>query len=321
MEKIPNTVLLCQHGSHLYGTDTPNSDRDYKGIYRAPLSDIILGHDKETILYNTKPLGSDRRNTSDDIDYQYKELRRFIKDALSGQVYAIDLLFAPRSMWLSYSSIWLNIINNRERLLSSNIKPFIGYALQQAAKYGLKGSRLAEVIRFRDWLLTYDNSIKVGTVFHNYSASDHVNLLTVKDATGKPVSYIRVLQKQYQLNQKAGDLATTLSVWIDKYGTRSVDAMQNKGVDFKAVSHAFRCVYQVKELLTTGHLEMPLRSAFFLKKIKLGEFDFPYLRDLLANEIDEIKAIKSILPEEPDHEFWDKRLIEYYTEWPTGLNP
>jgi predicted nucleotidyltransferase len=313
MKKL-NTILLCLHGSHLYGTDTPNSDKDYKGIYKAPVEDVILGIDQETIIYNTKAASDRRRNTKDDIDYQYKELRRFIKDALTGQIYAIDLLFSPKEMWLEHNEVWLDIIEHRSKLLSSNVKPFIGYATQQAAKYGLKGSRLGEVIRFRDWLKTHPSDTKVGEVFEKFEVSEHIRQVEQQDKVGNTVYYIRVLEKHYQLNQKIGNLAHSLSLWIDKYGARSVDAMENRGVDFKAVSHAFRCVYQIKELLTTGHLEMPLKEAKFLREIKEGKHTYPYLQGLLADELDELRELKSVLPAEPDREFWDAKLVSYYLD-------
>ncbi len=41
-------------GSHLYGTDTEKSDKDYKGIFIAPLSEIILKKDRHVIYESTK---------------------------------------------------------------------------------------------------------------------------------------------------------------------------------------------------------------------------------------------------------------------------
>jgi hypothetical protein len=57
---------------------------------------------------------------------------------------------------------------------------------------------------------------------------------------------------------------------------------------------------------------MPLKSAEFLKQVKTGQFTYPYLNELLGDELDELKAIKSVLPLEPDYTFWDERLVGYY---------
>lgn len=304
MNKPENVVLLCLHGSHLYGTDTPNSDKDYKGIYQAGLESIVHKEDKETIIYNSKPVSDRTRNTKDDVDIQYKELRRFIHDAMDGQIYAIDLLFAPEQFWIEYNGIWQCIINARHKLLSSNVKPFIGYCRQQAGRYGLKGSRLGEVIRFRDWLGTRYNSIKVGDVFHEFEQSEFVKLVTKTDKSGNAVQYIQVLEKCFQLNQKCGALGYSLTLWIDKYGTRSKAAMNNEGVDFKAVSHAFRCIRQVSELLRYGGILLPLADAEFIKAVKRGDYDYPTLQQMLVEEMEAVEQIESVLPEEPDRSYW-----------------
>lgn len=312
MNKPNNVVLLCLHGSHLYGTDTPESDKDYKGIYQATPSEIILDKAQETIIFNTKPTSDRRRNTKDDVDYQYKELRRFIKDALAGQIYAIDLLFSPPSYWLDHNDIWDDIREHRQKLLSSNVKPFIGYVKQQAAKYGLKSGRLAEVVRFRDWLGTNFNSMPVGQVFDQFEQSEYIRLVELEDKSGNSVPYIKVLEKHYQLNQKCGGLGYALSQWINKYGARSVEAMENKGVDFKAVSHAFRCIFQVKELLSYGHVTMPLHNRQFLKEVKQGKHSYLELQTQLEELMDGLDNIESVLPPEPDYTFWQERLVSYY---------
>ena len=314
MQKPNNLILLSKHGSYLYGTDTPNSDQDFKGIYQASLKEVILGTDKETLIFNSKSLSDRSRNTKDDIDIQYKELRRFIKDALAGQIYAVDLLFSSPSHWIDSSELWLDIIKHRQKLLSSNIKPFVGYCNQQAGKYGLKGSRLAEVIRFRDWLNHQHKDNQVVWVFDKYEKSEYVQQVQLPDKAGNSVSYIKVLEKHYQLNQKCGNLASSLSNWIDKYGARSRDAMENKGVDFKAVSHAFRCVYQVTELLSTGNINFPLKQADYLKAIKAGAIEYVVLQEELQQLMDQVGDIQTVLPTEPDYDFWDDWLVAQYKQ-------
>src|SRR5690606_13565598 len=41
------------------------------------------------------------------------------------------------------SPIWLQIVENRHRLLTKKSRAFIGYAMRQSARYGVKGSRVA----------------------------------------------------------------------------------------------------------------------------------------------------------------------------------
>ena len=53
-------------GSHLYGTDTPSSDTDYKGIYLPEAKDCYLDNIKHTIDMSTG--NSHSKNTKEDID-------------------------------------------------------------------------------------------------------------------------------------------------------------------------------------------------------------------------------------------------------------
>ena len=66
--KEAKTLIRIQHGSHLYGTSTPESDRDYKSVFLPAGRDIILQRVPKVIDRGT---GSKHlKNTKDDIDDQ-----------------------------------------------------------------------------------------------------------------------------------------------------------------------------------------------------------------------------------------------------------
>ena len=121
-------IFKTQFGSHLYGTNTPSSDIDYKGVYLESLDDIILKRDLEVIHETTKEGGGRRRNlrnTKDDVETELKELRRFLFDCVTGQTYALDMIFAPYAIWEIESPEWIDIVTHREKLLSKNVQPYI----------------------------------------------------------------------------------------------------------------------------------------------------------------------------------------------------
>ena len=60
-------VMVCRFGSHMYGTDTPDSDTDYKGVYIPHIKDVILGDAPKSSI-NISTGDTDGKNTSDDID-------------------------------------------------------------------------------------------------------------------------------------------------------------------------------------------------------------------------------------------------------------
>jgi hypothetical protein len=83
-------------GSHLYGTDTPLSDLDLKGVYMPPARDILLQRVKPVISVNPpKPAG--QRNAPGDVDREYFSLQRYLGLLAEGQTMALDMLFAPES--------------------------------------------------------------------------------------------------------------------------------------------------------------------------------------------------------------------------------
>jgi len=101
----------------------------------------------------------------------------------------------------------------------------------------------------------------------------------------------------------------------DSYGERAKQAKENNGIDWKAVSHALRAGYQLKEIYETGNLVYPLRKADFLLKVKKGELDYttevaPAL-DMLIDEV-ELLASKSNFPEAGDREFWYNFIQDVY---------
>ena len=49
-----NFIIKSVFGSHLYGTDTPESDRDYKGIFIPSMEDCVLNQIKNTICFFNK---------------------------------------------------------------------------------------------------------------------------------------------------------------------------------------------------------------------------------------------------------------------------
>lgn len=304
-----NTIVLVQHGSHLYGTNTESSDQDFKGVFQASLQDILLSKAPDHMDFNTKSASVAAKNTAEDQDIQYKELRKFIGDALAGQIYALDLLFAPERFWIKRSEIWDDLIQNRHHFLSSNIKPFVGYARQQAAKYGLKGSRLAEVIRFRDFLRTISEPtmFRLDEVFDRFTESEFVYMDSSRSET-----YIKVLEKSFQLNTKVSVALQNLEEWIAKYGQRTVQAMNDNGVDYKAVSHALRCMWQATELLSTGFMTLPLPKAEFLRDVKLGKHKFAELQTMLSDGLDNLEQIKTMLPAQPNKEFFETKILQYY---------
>lgn len=301
-----NTVFRCRFGSHLYGTNTPDSDYDEKGIFIESLKNIVLRHDSQSLHFNT---GNDRsRNTKDDCDIELKELRTFLKEAMDGQTYALDMLFCNKQNTLATSETWEFIQKNRSRLISKNVKPFIGYCRQQCGKYGLKGSRLAELERVLGILQERNPKDRLRDV--QITESEFVRYLS-----DDKITFLEVLGKRFHDTVFIKMVTDSLEGLRRRYGARAESAKDNNGVDWKAVSHAYRCMYEVKSLLLTGNIIFPLPEAGHLIKIKRGEYNWNDINDELPAMMQEIEilAATSSLPEKPCREYWDEFILRIYT--------
>ena len=90
-------------GSHLYGTNTPDSDRDYKGVFLPTRREVLLGEIPKNITESTGNRYS--KNGAGDVDTEMFSLHQFIKLAIDGQTVAFDMLHAPSEFILSGSPV------------------------------------------------------------------------------------------------------------------------------------------------------------------------------------------------------------------------
>jgi predicted nucleotidyltransferase len=128
-------IVKMKFGAHLYGTATSDSDLDYKGIFLPTKEQLLLGRVAKSHNYSTGK--NDSRNTKNDVDTELYSLHYFVKLACDGQTAAMDMLHAPDGMILEKSKIWDEIVKNRQKFYTKNLKSFIDYARRQASKYGI----------------------------------------------------------------------------------------------------------------------------------------------------------------------------------------
>lgn len=311
MEKQPKILCKILFGSHLYGTSTPESDLDYKGVFMPSIEDLILQRVPKVINLSTNK--TSEKNTKDDIDYELYSLPYFLKLACEGQTVALDMLHADGDKVEETSGIWGNICNERSRFYTKNLQAFIGYARKQAAKYGIKGSRLNSVQKIVDMLKEEDiySQLKMTPYKSLIDNTEHMH----EWIGDHSVQGMEVCGKKFQETTKVEYVLRSLTKFLSDYGSRARDAAENKGVDWKALSHALRAAYQVQSILIEGEIIFPLPEADFLTKVKAGEYDYltvvaPTLEQLM-DHID-VLSEESDLPDKVDREYWDRFLVSCY---------
>jgi RNA repair pathway DNA polymerase beta family len=307
------TILKTIYGSHLFGLDTPDSDKDYKGIFQASIEDIILRRDLKTINESTN--SSYTKNSNHDVDIEFKELRTFITDCLAGQTYALEMLFTPPEFILESSPTWEFIQSNRAKLVPNDLQPFIGYAFSQSSKYSLRGVRLIELERLIKWFQVQDPNVRLGSIIDKLEMSDYTFTQTYKHKlklqNHPNEERLCCLGMIFQYNKPIKECLPTMLKRQDQYGSRSETNKDNGGVDWKAYSHAFRLMYEWEQLLTTGGLTFPTPNRDYVLGVKLGKCGIEETQDNLFEEFARISKIPNNLPE-PDIEFWNKWLVDIY---------
>lgn len=146
-------LYLTHFGSRLYGTNTATSDTDLKAIYLPNIESVVLGTVEDTIVYTTGD--KDSKNSDEDVDITVYSLRYFLQLLVKGEVGAIDLLFSmfrKDTILFEKSTTTDYFRMNYLNLISKESKAFIGYCFNQAAKYGIKGSRYGDLLGFIDYL-------------------------------------------------------------------------------------------------------------------------------------------------------------------------
>jgi hypothetical protein len=311
-------IVYMLFGSHLYSLNTPTSDKDYKGIYLPEMDNILLGNYSKTLSFNT---GNDKtKNTPDDVDCEIIALPTFIKHACDGETFALDMLHCKSP--ISTSDIWQDLMENRSAFYSKNMKAYIGYVKTQAAKYGIKGSRLADIRKAIDFFEKYVEQGIGKTLLSQirkeiFPTGEYIQWTkyTGKGAGKVEQDFYEVNAKKYQSTNTVEYVLEQLTKMYDGYGARAKLAEDNEGIDWKAISHALRAGYQARDIYKDGDFEYPLKETDFIMSVKKGELDFktdvsPVLEELVKEV--ELLADKSFFPDKVDREYWDQWLLNVY---------
>lgn len=308
-------VVYMVFGSHLYGLDTPSSDKDYKGVYKPEFKSMILHNYPKSIVTST---GSEfSKNGAKDVDKEIIALPYFIKNACNGETFALDMVHCKNP--ISTSDEWKFISDNRDKFYSKNMKAYIGYVKKQAAKYGLKGTRLACI---KSAMKSLEPFVRAGVeridfVKDDLYVGEYASWVKYKGKGAGAVEqdFYEVNGKKYQSTNSAEYVYDQISKMWNGYGERAKQAEQNNGIDWKAVSHAFRAGFQARDIYKFGDFEYPLKETDFIMDVKLGNLDYttvvaPAL-EALVDEVNEL-CDKSKLPKSVDTKFWEEFILSLY---------
>lgn len=318
-------MVRILHGSHLFGTATENSDRDFKSVFLPGREDILLGRvgwSSSEGEDGSKP--SARPNTRFDVDDEKHDLLRFVNLLVTGQPMALEMLFAPREFHLiEPHPAWMTLERNIEKIVSRESGKFLGYCRRQAMVYGLKGERvdaaeraLGELERIvaefgpRERLSPHIAAVVAAV------GSEHVGVESRTMPGGREIAHLRIAGKMAAETVPAEHARAIAASVVKDYGERAKRARDSSGKDWKALSHALRIGYEAVELFSEGRITLPRPEAPRLLDVKLGRVDADEVGEEIVALLAEVERASSSspLPEAADVGFLESVVVEAHGE-------
>ena len=312
MIEFPDTfkmIMTCIAGSNLYGTSTPLSDIDERGVF-VPDYRYFLGFTNRIEQFEDKQS-----------DTVYFELRKFLHLACENNPNIIELLFVPESKMRSCEKEWEEIINYRSYFLSTKSKfTFTGYAHSQFNRIKLHRRWLmyppTKQPERKDFGLLENRStltkdqigafnvllaLKLENIKEFHPLKEQIELMNetydfkalcqqFRDVEPKalqeiiPITdeFIEIIQKEnaYAVASHEWNLYQN---WKKSRNPERAILEQKYGFDTKHGSHLLRLISEGKELLTTGLITFPRPDAEYLLEVKNGKYKYEEIEGLLKS--------------------------------------
>lgn len=289
------TLVRMEFGSHVYGTATPESDRDYKGVFLPSGCDILLQRAPRSRTWSSGSDGS--KNSADDVDVEYYALHHYLKHLCDGQTVAVDMAFVPEYHWVEAANAWRDLVHARYAFISANSKAFIGYCRKQADKYGVKGSRMGTVeaavgllrsLPAHDRLRDHHSRLSEFVDTHDHANIDEVT----NPRSGFEEQLLAICGKRAPYSIRVRDALAIYSGLYERYGERARAAKDGLGIDWKALMHAVRVVHQIGELYSHGTITFPRPEADLLLRIRRAELPFHEVAEMIEGGVEEIAELE-----------------------------
>ncbi|SRR5216683_1642498 len=343
-----NTIFLARHGSHAYGTNTPTSDLDIKGVAVAPIAYHI------GFLHQFEQANKGFKN-----DTCIFEVKKFLKLAAECNPNIIELLFLDDRDILHLGRTFKPIRDNRDLFLSRVARHrFTGYAVAQ----------LKRIETHRRWIL---NPPKTEPTRRTFDLPDNTllpkdQLLTAEDlvckkleswevdlepvhpdtrialqnrfeavlsemvvydrydlagrALGMDSNMLEVMKRERQYRQARADWEKYRDWMKTRNPARHALEVQF-GYDTKHGMHLVRLMRMCREILETGKVLVRRPDAEELLAIRNGAWPYDKLIAWAKKEESEMGALAahSPLPKQPPRERIDWLCQNVVSEF-LGLN-
>jgi len=286
-------------GSQLYGTNTPASDTDWRGVVIPPIQ-VYFGTQKFEQLETKKP------------DRVLYSIDKAVKLVAACNPNMIELLFVPEQFIEHCHPFWQRMIDNRDLFVSKKARhTFSGYAFSQ----------LRRIKQHQRWLTDapeQPDREAMGLNPHKRDFNeDHLNALRIipRDLIQEDHREIIRAELAYSAAQREWK---EYQRWCKERNPARLHLEQQFGFDVKHASHLVRLLRMGEEILDGRGVIVNRRGvdADELKSILQGAWSYDELvayADAMDAKLDALYET-STLQHEPDHAAIENLLMGVFEE-------
>jgi predicted nucleotidyltransferase len=337
------TIFATMHGSRAYGTNTPESDIDIKGVC-VPPREYYLGYLNKF----------EQAIQNDPYDMVIYELRKFLNLASDCNPNIIEVLFTNPEDHVQVTNLGQILLDNKQIFISKKARyTFSGYAIAQLKRIkghyqwiknppkapptrkelGLPERTLipadqiaaaqAEIRKKLDsWNLDFldglesDARIAVINNVENYltelKISKNDNLwIGAARTLGYNDNFIELLDKERQYNSRK-ETWNQYQNWKENRNPVRAAIEEKFGYDCKHAYHLIRLMRMAHEILTTGKVIVKRHDREELLAIRYGSWTYEQLLEWAEAQdklLQKVYEDCTIIPNSPDRNAIDKLCI------------
>ena len=124
-----NLLYEVVHGSHLYGTNTSDSDLDIKGVYAPYSYDVLCGEEPALNVISKANKRINEKSDKNTIERKYYSLAKFYHLLSKGDIGCTEMLFARNFATQKFDNFVKEILDDAPRyMISKKIVSFVNCA-------------------------------------------------------------------------------------------------------------------------------------------------------------------------------------------------
>lgn len=273
-------------GSRLYGTATPESDVDSRGVCIPPMELLLDPFQGFEVKDSGFEVGDDRAIYA---------LAKFLELSAKGNPNILELFFVPAGQTLYADERWEYLSENSHLFITNNLrKAFGGYSFAQ--------HKLIE--RHRKWYLN-PMTEKPTRAMYGLSQTPIISEANIQNFMSIPQNlFSEDVQEELRKERDYREAKKQWDGFVQWKANRNPKrkVMEEKvGYDTKAGMHLLRLLLEGTELLETGKLVFPLYQRDLLLDVRNGKLTYEHFLDTATRFVERLESVESKLPEKPDY--------------------